>query len=99
MENLSCDYCFGDNLSYTGYEEETGMYHCYIHFCLTGMQCRVFEVIKSMPALEHFEHKFTEDECKETALVAKADVILLNLQNMDVKQTVNDKDIVYFPGL
>lgn len=66
------------------------MYHCYIHFCLTGMQCRVFEVIKSMPALEHFEHKFTEDECKETALVAKADVILLNLQNMDVKQTVND---------
>ena len=64
------------------------MYHCHIHFYLTGYQCRAFEIIKEMSPLEHFTHDFCHSDRLEEALEAKAEVILVNLQDMDVKETL-----------
>ncbi len=64
------------------------MYHCHIHFYLTGEACGVFDSIKVLPVQEHFTHEFSESRVVEKALVEKADVILVNLQNMEVKKTL-----------
>ena len=64
------------------------MYHCHIHFYFMGPPCRVFEIIKEMPVLEHFSHQFLESRKPDGALTAKADVIIADLQDMDVKQGV-----------
>ena len=64
------------------------MYHCHIHFYLTGEACGVFDSIKVLPVQEHFTHEFSESRVVEKALVEKADVILANLQNMEVKKTL-----------
>ena len=52
------------------------MYHCHIHFYLTGQAHRVFEIVKGMSPLPHFTHEFFESDVPEEPLVAKADVIL-----------------------
>lgn len=64
------------------------MYHCHIHFYLTGHSCRAFEVIKEMPPLEHFTHKFSESEIPNGALASEADVILADLQDMDAREAL-----------
>ena len=64
------------------------MYHCHIHFYLTGYPCRAFEIIKEMPPLEHFTHEFVQSEDIDGGLASEADVILVNLQNVDVKEAV-----------
>ncbi len=64
------------------------MYHCHIHFYLTGHSCSAFEIIKEMPPLEHFTHEFSESEIPDRELASKADVILVDLQGMDAKETV-----------
>lgn len=64
------------------------MYHCHIHFYFIGQPCRVFEIIKEMPALEYFSHEFLESKELEEALRVRADVIVADLQDMDVKQGV-----------
>ncbi len=64
------------------------MYHCHIHFYLTGHSCSAFEVIKEMPPLQHFTHEFSESEIPDRELASKADVILVDLQGMDAKETV-----------
>ncbi len=62
------------------------MYLCRIQFYLLGRQCRTFDIIRNMPAFEHFEHEFLEsDEPKET-LAAFADVIVINLQDVDLEE-------------
>lgn len=61
------------------------MYRCHLHFYLTGQQCRAFEVIKKMSPLEHFTHEFSENDMPEESVAAKADVLLANLQDADVK--------------
>ncbi len=64
------------------------MYLCRIQFYLLGRQCRTFDIIRNMPAFEHFEHEFLEsDELKET-LAALADVIFVNLPDADLKESV-----------
>ena len=73
--------------------EEIGMYHCHIHFYLTGHQCRVFEILKETSPLEHFTHEFSESDEPEKALAAKADVILVNLQDLDVKEALQMLDL------
>lgn len=60
------------------------MYHCHIQFYFIGHSCRVFEVIKEMPALEHFAHTFSKSGEPEAALAAQADVIIADLQDVDV---------------
>ena len=64
------------------------MYHCHIQFYIAGRQCRAFEIIREMPALEHFTHQFAQSGGIEAALVKNADVIIVNLEDMDVKETL-----------
>ncbi len=61
------------------------MYHCHIQFYFIGNPCSVFEVIKGMPALEHFTHTFLESAGPEASLAAQADVMIANLQDVDVQ--------------
>lgn len=64
------------------------MYHCHLHFYLIGKQCKVFETIKEMSPLAYFTHAFSESNMPEETITTKADVILVNLHNMDAKETV-----------
>ncbi len=65
------------------------MYHCHIRFYLAGHQHQVFEIIKQILPLKHFTHIFSESDQIENTLVTKADVILANLQDMDMKQSLH----------
>ncbi|MCI8564702.1 MAG: response regulator [Lachnospiraceae bacterium] len=51
------------------------MYHCHVRFYLAGGQCGIFEIVRSMPPLEHFTHEFLENG-EEASLAGQADVIL-----------------------
>lgn len=64
------------------------MYHCHIHFYLIGHQHRIFTMIKEMSPLEHFTHEFFESAKPEAEQASKADVILVDLQDMDAKETL-----------
>lgn len=64
------------------------MYHCHIHFYLTGCQNKEFEIIKEISPLSHFTHTFSESIRPEKALTANADVILAYLHNLDVQETL-----------
>lgn len=64
------------------------MYHCHIHFYLIGHSHRMFEIIKEMSPLENFTHKFFESDEPEAELAAKADVILADLQDLDIKESL-----------
>ncbi len=64
------------------------MYHCHIQFYLAGSHCRVFDIIRRISPLEHFTHEFMESQKLDKALAAMADVILLHLQDMDVKESL-----------
>ncbi len=64
------------------------MYHCGLRFYFAGQSCRVFEIIREMPPLERFTHEFSESGKLDWALVAEADVIFANLQDMDAETDV-----------
>ncbi len=64
------------------------MYHCHIHFYLTGHACRVFDLIKELASMENYTYSFIESEKPEGAFIARADVVLANLQDMDIKETL-----------
>ncbi len=64
------------------------MYHCHTQFYLTGNQRDVFELIKKMPPLEHFTHRFSESGTPEESLTAGADVIFVGLQDLDAGETI-----------
>ncbi len=64
------------------------MYHCHIRFYLEGQQSEVFEIIRGMSPLEHFTHEFLESDGFQQELASKADVIILNLQDTDVKKAL-----------
>jgi len=72
------------------HREETDMYHCRLHFYLTGQQCKAFETIKEMSPLEHFTHEFSESNMPEETIAANADVILANLCDVDAKKTLQN---------
>ncbi|MDE7331906.1 MAG: response regulator [Lachnospiraceae bacterium] len=65
------------------------MYHCRIHFYLTGHKSSVFEIIKAMPPLEHFTHEFMESASPREELAADADVILADLQDVDIRENLH----------
>ncbi len=64
------------------------MYHCNVHFYLAGHQRKVFEIIKGMSPLAHFTHVFSESTRPDPELAARADVILADLQDVDVLESV-----------
>lgn len=65
------------------------MYHCQLHCYLVGHPCRAFEMIKDMSPMNHFTHEFFASNLPERASAAKADAILVNLQDMDIKEALN----------
>ncbi len=64
------------------------MYHCCIHFYLTGRACRAFEVIKEMTPLVHFSHVFSGDDRQEEGRRESADVIFVNAEGMDKEEAL-----------
>ena len=64
------------------------MYHCHVHFHLVGIRQDVFAVIEEMSPLTCFTHEFTKRERAGDALTGGADVILADLRDMDVRETV-----------
>lgn len=64
------------------------MYHCHTCFYLSGGRSRIFDIIKEMPPLEHFTHKFLESEKPERKLASEADVIFADLWDLDAKAAV-----------
>lgn len=64
------------------------MYHCHIHFYLAGRGGRIFEIIKGIAPLEFFTHEFSESKTPDARLAAQADVILVSLQDIDARETV-----------
>ncbi len=59
------------------------MYHCHVHFYLTGHYGRILEIIQEMSPLEHFTHEFSVSDRPKEALASKADVIFAGLQDGD----------------
>ncbi len=64
------------------------MYHCHVHFHLVGIRQDVFAVIEEMSPLPCFTHEFTKSERAGDASTGGADVILADLRDMDVRETV-----------
>lgn len=64
------------------------MYHCHVRFYFVGHQHKMFEQLKRMPPLEHFTHEFLESDVPEEALAVKSDMILADLQDADMAETV-----------
>ncbi len=64
------------------------MYHCHIQFYLAGTHSRAFDLVQEMSPLEHITYEFFESKNPGIALAEQADVILANLQDMDVKETI-----------
>ncbi len=64
------------------------MYHCHVHFHLVGIRQDVFAVIEEMSPLTCFTHEFTKRERAGDASTDGADVILADLRDMDVRETV-----------
>ena len=65
------------------------MYHCHIHFYLVGIRKDVFEVIEGMAPLPCFTHTFTRSEGAEEVSFDSADVVIADLRDMDVRETVH----------
>lgn len=65
------------------------MYHCQIHFYFVGHSCRTFEIIRKSNPLEQFSHEFAESVRPEAAFASEADVIWVNLEKMDRKETLS----------
>ncbi len=64
------------------------MYHCHVHFHLVGIRQDVFAVIEEMSPLTCFTHEFTKSGRAGDASTDGADVILADLRDMDVRETV-----------
>ena len=59
------------------------MYHCRLHFYLTGHRREWADLIKNTAPLAGFCHEFAESETPEAAQAAQADVILADLRETE----------------
>ncbi len=59
------------------------MYHCQLHYYLIGRGCRAFELIQELPPIEHFSHVFSQSGAPKKELTARADIILVNLEELE----------------
>ena len=66
------------------------MYHCHVHFHLVGIRQDVFAVIEAMPPQPCFTHEFTKSKEGGDVTAHSADVILADLRDMDVEETVRE---------
>ncbi len=60
------------------------MYHCQLHYYLIGRGCRAFELIQELPPMEHFSHAFSQSGAPKKELTARADIILVNLEGLEL---------------
>ena len=65
------------------------MYHCHVHFYLIGRGEGIFQVIKGMEPLLPITHEFWESDEPDMALAARADVILADVRDKDVEETLH----------
>ena len=65
------------------------MYHCHTHFYFVGRHGRIYEIMEGMPPLEHFTHEFVQSDRPEKELMARADVILADLQGLDAEDILD----------
>lgn len=64
------------------------MYHCNLSFYLIGTQKNLFEVLKKAETFPHFTHEFTESDRPEETLTSQADVIVVDMKELDAVKTV-----------
>ena len=64
------------------------MYHCHLHFYLIGPKSNIFNLIQAMPPLDNFSHNFSYSELPQKDLIAQADVILVNMQGLPARPTL-----------
>lgn len=64
------------------------MYHCHVHFHLVGIRQDVFAVIEAMAPFSCFTHQFTKSEAAGGPDMDAADVILADLRDMNLEETV-----------
>lgn len=64
------------------------MYHCNLHFYLVGSYSKAFETVKGMSPLSHFTHAFVESDELDQDFIAGADVIIADLQELDVRESL-----------
>lgn len=65
------------------------MYHRDINFYLVGNRCNELEIVKKMAPLDKFRHKFEESSNVEVSKVLNANVIILNLVNVDTTKMLS----------
>ncbi len=64
------------------------MYRCHMCFYYTGHRRELFEIIKGMEPLAHFEHCFLESEEPQPELLGQADVIFADLREGKVQEVL-----------
>ena len=64
------------------------MYQCSAHFYLFDHKNQLQKIIKEMPPLPHFSHVFAESDSLDAELIKDADVIIADLQDMDITDSL-----------
>lgn len=64
------------------------MYQCTAYFYLFDHKNQLQKIIKEMPPLPHFSHVFTESDSLNAELIKAADVIIADLQDMDITDSL-----------
>lgn len=65
------------------------MYHSHVRFCLAGLQCNVFDIIKEVKPLESFTHEFLESDYINHEMISQADIIIAHLVNTNIKEKLS----------
>ncbi len=64
------------------------MYHCQICFYMITEQNELFTTLKQLLPLSHFTHEYMQSAGTDEAMTNKADVILEDVRNMNVEETL-----------
>lgn len=64
------------------------MYHCHVQIYFIGVQDTLTEYIEKIEPKENFIHTFCKSDEPDAEAVEKADVLFVNLQHIDVEETM-----------
>jgi len=64
------------------------MYRCHVQFHFIGVQDTLTEYIEKIEPEENFIHKFCKSDEPDVEAVEMADVLFVNLQHLDVEETI-----------
>ena len=65
------------------------MYHCHIQFYLLSRHPGIFDPLRQIPPLERFTHTFTAGGEVDLAQLARADVVLADVQDRDARAVLD----------